>query len=98
ILRQPQDHRFVGNGVGGVDQEFDQKREQELPSRAFEHGELRDEPAEPARSDMLLRGDYLFWCCWHRFSDDSRFLRERMRVGGLIKRALYADARSIEHV
>jgi hypothetical protein len=47
---------------------------------------------------VIFRGDYLFWCFGHRFSDDTRFLRERMRAGILIERAFYSDARPVEHV
>ena len=49
IFRQPQHHRFVGDRVGGVDQQLDQEREPKLALRAAKHGELSNEAAKAAR-------------------------------------------------
>ena len=97
ILRQPEHHRFVRDRVSRVNQELDQERQPKVALRAAQHGESSDEAAQSRRSDMLLR-DYLFRCFGHRFSDDSRFLPERMRMEVLIKRAFHSDAWAIEHV
>ena len=65
VLRKPQNHRFVRDRVGGVDEELDQERQPQLALSAFEDGELRDESSQPA----LRSGRSNFFDGWVLFRD-----------------------------
>ena len=58
IFRQPQDHRFVRDRVGGVDEKLDQERQPEFALRSAQDGELADESGEARvqdRTDAFFR-------------------------------------------
>ena len=55
ILRQPQNHRLVCDGVSRVNKELDDEGQPQLASRALEHGEFRDETTQPCRYDRRYR-------------------------------------------